>query len=206
MKGAHGGSLSLYLDMDKLVSTIEREFSNLASAEALAATRKFVPTSTQVYGLRMPQLNEMAKKYKDGSIPLSLALWETGSFEGRMLAVKLLEKLGRNEASEILKVMDLFKDNLSDWAICDTLGMQGARKALKYYPRDCFDLARRYILNNNPWVIRLGIVLLIHFTKSSEYRDQIPGIVAHLRQSKDHYLKKALVWLDKNLEKNLTSS
>jgi 3-methyladenine DNA glycosylase AlkD len=46
---------------------------------------------------------------------------------------------------------------------------------------------------------RLGVVLLTHYAKNAVLRDTIISIVRPLRADKEHYIQKALAWLDRDL-------
>ena len=45
----------------------------------------------------------------------------------------------------------------------------------------------------------LGIVLLTHYAKEPARRAEVQQIVRPLRPEKEHYIKKALAWLDRDL-------
>ncbi len=73
---------------------IQALLQEMGSAEAKASVLKFVPTSQKVYGVRVPHLNRMAHEFKNGGTGLVLALWKSGAFEERLLAAKILGKIG----------------------------------------------------------------------------------------------------------------
>ena len=50
----------------------------------------------------MPLLNELCKQLKEGGFPLVYTLWQSGSFEEKMLAAKLIKKLAKKEPVEAL--------------------------------------------------------------------------------------------------------
>ncbi len=54
---------------------IQKELAANASADFIASVNKFVPGSQKVYGVKMPVLNELAKKYKDSGFDLVEQLW-----------------------------------------------------------------------------------------------------------------------------------
>ena len=193
---------SSFTYMDDIIEEIREAMIALASEEAQEATRKFVPTSVNVYGLRMPQLNDLASKYSRYGWDLSEALWDRGSFEERMLAVKILAKCPVRQPEKAFALMEKFRPEVNDWAICDTLGLVGSRKFIRKIPDTYFNAAVRYLSHPDPWTIRLGLVLLIHFTSMPGYTQKVPRLVDPLRGHPDHYVKKAIVWIDKHIARN----
>ena len=45
---------------------------------------------TKIYGVRNPQLNEIAKLFKAGSFDLVKELWDAGAYEEKITAIKIL--------------------------------------------------------------------------------------------------------------------
>src|ERR1051326_3146743 len=71
------------------LALIQRALRDAATEDAAAASRKFVPSAVKVYGVRIPVINDLARKHKAGGLALSRALWRSGAFEERLLAAKL---------------------------------------------------------------------------------------------------------------------
>ncbi len=67
--------------MPALLKQLQEELKSHSTEDAKAAALKFVPGVTKIYGIRMPVLNEMAKKYKEGGFELVKELWRSGAFE-----------------------------------------------------------------------------------------------------------------------------
>lgn len=53
-----------------------------------------VPGKQKIYGVKTPILNEMAKKYREGSFDLAQELWNSGTLEEKIIAIKIVEKIG----------------------------------------------------------------------------------------------------------------
>jgi 3-methyladenine DNA glycosylase AlkD len=89
--------------------------------------------------------------------------------------------------------------DLSDWAVCDTLGTQGIRSIAAAQRDAMFILAERLTRSRRPCERRLGIVLLLNFASISKERAAIRKVPAPLRSDKESYGRKALTWIDKDL-------
>jgi 3-methyladenine DNA glycosylase AlkD len=181
------------------LSLIQRALHDAATDDAAAASRKFVASAVKVYGVRMPVINDLARQHKAGGLALSKALWRSGAFEERLLAAKLLGSLARKDPSQTLALVEEFAEGIADWAVCDTLGMQSV-KAIAVKQQACIlEMSRRLIAAHAMWQRRLGVVLLTHYAKDAVLRDTIIAIVRPLRADKEHYVQKALAWLDRDL-------
>ena len=56
-----------------------------------------VPGKQKIYGVKTPVLNELAKKYKEGSFDLAKELWNSGALEEKIIAIKIVEKVGKTD-------------------------------------------------------------------------------------------------------------
>jgi 3-methyladenine DNA glycosylase AlkD len=76
-----------------LLKEIQEQLKLKSTSEGKLSTQKFVPNSQEIYGTRMPDINELAKQYKEGGFDLVKELWTSGAFEEKVLAAKLLNRI-----------------------------------------------------------------------------------------------------------------
>jgi 3-methyladenine DNA glycosylase AlkD len=189
------------MDHSKL-NEIQSFLKQKGTEEGRASFRKFVPTSQKVYGVRLPDINDLANQYKKEGPELAIALWQAGSFEERLLAAKLLGKGARKQPREALQLVRQFSGDVSDWAVCDTLGTQSIKTIAKEHDKEVFALSKELLPSPNPWQRRLGIVLLEGFTKDKKHHSQINTYLEIVKDDKEYYVKKAVAWIKRNLEKS----
>jgi 3-methyladenine DNA glycosylase AlkD len=189
------------LDLSARVSSIKQALAAQSDEKAKAAVRKFVPTSQHVYGVRLPLLNQIAKEHRAGGFELAEALWTSGAFEEKLLAAKLLGSSCKNDPDRALTLAKKFAPLISDWAVCDTLGMQGVKGIALEKQIELFAWSNKLVKSKNLWERRLGLVLLTHFVKERSSRTQIEETLAKLGGDKEHYIKKAVQWLQRDLRK-----
>jgi 3-methyladenine DNA glycosylase AlkD len=79
--------------MSKEFLEIQEILKIKSNSEAKASFQKFIPSSQKIYGVRVPELNELAVKYKSGGFGTVEELWKNGSFEEKLLATKILGKV-----------------------------------------------------------------------------------------------------------------
>jgi len=190
------------MDISQRVFSIKQALAAKSDEKAKAAVRKFIPTSQHVYGVRLPLLNQIAKEHRDDGFELAEALWKSGAFEEKLLAAKLLGKSCKKDPDRALTLAKKFAAEITDWAVCDTLGMQGVKGIALKKQAELFAWSNELVKSKNPWERRLGLVLLTHFVKDKDSRAQIEETLARVRGDKEHYVKKAVEWLERDLRSN----
>jgi 3-methyladenine DNA glycosylase AlkD len=191
----------MQMDISQRASLIKQALAANSDDKAKDAVRKFIPTSQHVYGVRLPLLNQIAKEHRDGGFELAEALWKSGAFEEKLLAAKLLGSFCKKDPDRALTLAKRFAAQISDWALCDTLGMQGMKGIALEKQIELCAWSHKLVKSKNLWERRLGLVLLTHFVKDRNSRPQIQETLATLRGDKEHYVKKAVEWLQKDLRR-----
>jgi 3-methyladenine DNA glycosylase AlkD len=184
-------------ELKEIQSALER----MADPAAKASFKKFVPTSQNVYGVRLPFLNELAKQYKSAKFDLVRELWNSGVFEEKLLAAKILGRICKGDPDKTLALLAQFSSEISDWAVCDTLATQGIRGIYKIKQKEIFDLAKKFVKSGDIWQRRMGIVLLTNYAKDPSLRSEIEMLIEPLASDKEKYIKKAIIWIRKDLNK-----
>jgi 3-methyladenine DNA glycosylase AlkD len=150
----------------------------------------------------MPVLNELCKQLKEGGFPLVYTLWQSGSFEEKMLAAKLINKLAKKEPAEALAAVKKFSNDIQDWAVCDTLGMQSLKPIAVSHIKEIFALAKKLNRSKNFWQRRLSLVLVEVYAKDENMHDAINTLLQPLKTDKEYYVKKAVEWIGKSMKKS----
>jgi len=154
-----------------------------------------------VYGVCVPFLNQLAKEHREGGLELAEALWQAGAFEERLLAAKLLGSSCKKDPDKAVRLAKRFASGISDWAVCDTLATQGLRGIAVKKQGELFAWSNKLVKSKNPWERRLSLVLLTHFVKDKELRPQINETLATLSSDKEYYVKKAVEWIKRDIQK-----
>lgn len=172
-----------------------------ANAGAKAAYQKFVPGKDKIYGVRMPVVNELARQFKQGGFELVEELWKAGALEEKLLAVKILGKIAKKNPERSLKIIKLFAKNIGNWAVCDAMGMQGLKPILKTHQKEIFALAWKYNSSTDYWQRRLSLVLVEWYTRIKTLHPEIKKLIKPLEKDDEYYVKKAVTWINRNLQK-----
>lgn len=184
-----------------MIEEIRKELKKNSSKATVESIRKFVPGAQEVYGVKMPVINSLAKTYEGGGFPLVEQLWDEGSFEERMLAPRILSRIAKKDPKKSFKLVEHFSKTISDWAICDCIGMHALRKLRKSHQEDIFRLSEKLIASKNPWKRRLALVLVESYTKQESLHPRIKKLISVVKDDDEYYVKKAIVWLERNFKK-----
>ena len=187
--------------MSTLLKQIQKELKERSTPEAKAAALKFVPNAEKVYGIRTPVLNEMARKNKEGGFELVKELWKSGAFEEKLLAAKLLNVICKKDPMFSLELVTGFTKDISDWAVCDAVGMQSLKPVAKKIQKEIFSLSDKLIKSKSLWERRLSLVIIEVFTKDKSLQPEIMKRVKMLENDGEYYVRKAVVWIKRNFEK-----
>ena len=162
---------------------------------------KIIPGKQKIYGVKMPVLNEIVKQYKSGSFTLATDLWHAGAYEERIIAVKIIEKTGKEDPTLLLKLFQQFAKDIDNWAVGDGLGMQFLRSIVKTHHKEIFAIANKFNSSKNSWQRRLSLVMVEWYTRSKAFHPAIKLLVNNLENDEEYYVKKAIVWINKNFAK-----
>ena len=187
--------------MSALLKQVQQELRNNSTPEAKAAALKFVPHAQDVYGIRTPVLNLLAKKYKDGGFELVDELWFSGAFEEQLLAGKMLRLVCRKDPEQAIKMVGRFSKKITNWAVCDTLGMQSLKPVAKKMQKEIFLMSERLSISKDPWQRRLSLVLIEIYTRDKNLHPEIIKRIKSLEKDSEYYVKKAVDWIRRNLKK-----
>ena len=187
--------------MSAQLKEIQQILKSKAIPEAKDAYKKFVPCKEKIYGVRTPVLNDLAQHYKTGGFDLIEELWNAGALEEKILAVKMLGKIAKKDPERSLQITQIFAKNIGNWAVCDAMGMQGLKPILKTHQKEIFALAWKYNSSKDFWQRRLSLVLVEWYTRDKNCYAEIKQLVKELENDEEYYVKKAIVWINKNFLK-----
>jgi 3-methyladenine DNA glycosylase AlkD len=187
--------------MSKELVEIQTALAAKADKSNVEFFQKMVPGEQKIYGVKTPVLNELVKKYKACSFDLAEELWESGALEEKIIAIKIIEKTGKTDPERLLKLLPKFSKRIDNWAVCDGLGMQFLRGIVKTHQQEIFRLAEKFNRSKNPWQRRLSLVMVEWYTRIPAAHPAIKKLVKNLEGDKEYYVKKAIVWINRNFKK-----
>jgi 3-methyladenine DNA glycosylase AlkD len=182
--------------------SIQEILKQSSSEEGRVAAAKFVPgLGERVYGVRMPTVNQLAGQFKSGGFKLIEELWKSGSLEEKILAAKILDKIARKDPTYSIRLVRYFSKNIGNWAVCDAIGMQALKPIVLTHDKEIFALAKELNKAKDPWQRRLSLVLVEWYTRFTKFHPEIKKLIKSLENDEEYYVKKAIVWINRNLQK-----
>ena len=185
-----------------MLTEIQNILKSKATPETIASHNKFLPDNNEkIYGVKMPVINELAGKYKAGGFDLVQRLWKAGALEEKVLAIKMLGKIAKKDPERSLQLFKQFAANINNWVVCDALGMQALKPLVNSHQEVIFRMAKVFNCSKDPWQRRLSLVMVEWYTRKKEHHQQIKQLVKALENDEEYYVKKAIVWINRNFEK-----
>ena len=146
--------------------------------------------SNNLIGIRTPILKEIAKKISKGDYKTFIKLNNHKFYEEIIIHGIIIGYL--SDFNESLSLLDIFIPYVDNWAINDIVCAN--MKMFKKYQKIGFNKILNYIDSNNPFQIRIGIVLLLDFYINDKYIDKIFDIVDNIKND-NYYVRMANAWL-----------
>ena len=187
------------------MSVAVKEIQQLLNARVQKGNKSFfekiIPGNQKIYGVKTPLLNEIVKQYKSGSFILVKERWHAGSYEERIIAIKIMEKTGKEDPVLLLNLFQQFAKDIDNWAVGDGLGMQSIRSIVKTHHTEIFAIANKFNTSKNMWQRRLSLVMVEWYTRNKAFQPAIKLLVNNLKNDEEYYVKKAIVWFIRTLQK-----
>ncbi len=188
---------------------VQKALRALASPEIAANLQCFFKTGPGQYGdgdvflgIKMPQLRELAKQYRDATLATITTLLESRYHEERMLALVLL--MSFYEAADEAARQDAYNlylrhtHRINNWDLVDVSAPRVVGRHLQERPRKIlYQLARSPLL----WERRIAILATAWFIRLDDFDDTLK--IAEILLPDDHDLMhKAVGWMLREVGKH----
>lgn len=193
------------------VTEIRNKLQALANKEDAKFAQKFFKTSPGQYGagdiflgIRVPQLRQLAKEYKNIKLVEIVELLKSSFHEERALALFILVLIFQ-KANETLKeeIYNLYLNHtnfINNWDLVDVSASHIVGKYLANKDRSIlYKLAK----SNSLWERRISIIATHYFIKNNDFTDTLK-ISEILLKDKEDLIHKAVGWMLREVgKKNL---
>lgn len=150
---------------------------SLGSEEQAAGAGRFIPGMGASYGVPVPALRIIATelaKWGQRRPPQAFALveqlWRNGSRDERVIAAKMLERLGKRAWAETLETAASFVGDIHNWEECDQLACFGLRHVVQRHPEAVLPRCQTWVQDEDKWTRRFGVAVLTSLPKDKGYR------------------------------------
>ena len=150
---------------------------SLGGEEQAAGAARFIPGMGQSYGVPIPALRIIAaelttwgQRSPAEAFALVKRLWRNGSRDERVIAAKMLERLGKRLWTETLEVAASFVGSIRNWEECDQLACFGLRYVVQRHPEAVLPRCQAWVQDEDKWTRRFGVVVPISLTQVKTYQ------------------------------------
>ena len=176
---------------DKEYSRLIKYLNKEAEDEYRQFSERLIPDCKNILGVRMPKLREIAKYISQGNWREYIKFSKNDTFEEIVLkgAVIGLAQVNLEEFSQLVKDYIPLVDN---WAICDYFC--AGLKQIKKYKKEFLPEIISFLESENPWIKRVGIVLLKVAYVDEKYVSEVLKL-AEKTICEHYYVQMAHAWL-----------
>lgn len=168
-----------------------RYLENLSDKEYKAFSEKTCFTNYEMLGIRVPILREIAKKIKkETEYEEFLQLVQNKSYEETMIEGFVIASI--KEEEKILPHFHSFLPKIDNWGICDSFC--NSLQIVKKNPSMFFALAKELALQEEEFISRVGLIILLNFFVKEEYCKEIFELLDGIKSDK-YYINMAEAWL-----------
>ena len=154
---------------------------------------KLLCSDLPVVGLRVPFLRKKAKEIAKGDGIGFLQVCGTDTYEERLLYGLVAAALPVSYG-EFLLYCDFYTEQLAEnWAHCDIF-CSSVKKCIKDHEREFFEHIEKYLCSENPWAVRMGLVMMLSNYLMEEYMEEVLKRTDSV-SSEHYYIRMAQAWL-----------
>jgi len=150
---------------------------SLGSEEQAAGARRFIPGLAESYGVPLPALRIIAtelvkwgRNRPSQAFSLIERLWRNGSRDERVIAAKMLERMGKREWARTLELAASFVNDIRNWEECDQLACFGLRAVVQRHLEAVLSRCEDWVQDEDTWTRRFGVAVLTSLPKDKAYR------------------------------------
>ncbi len=177
-----------------------------------AGMRRVIPGEVEVYGVRVPQLREMARDWqrahrkiaREELMALLEALWNGASREEHLLVVYLLGRYKRWIPDLTWSRFEYWRRGLDNWEVSDGLAMWVLGPWLLADPDTRLAHLRDLIADEDVWSRRLALVATVPINRGHTgftVPDLTLDLIDRVKEEKDPMITKAISWALRELTK-----
>ena len=149
----------------------------LGSEEQADGARHFIPGMGESYGVPVPVLRVIAvelvkwgQSHPDQIFVMVERMWYNDSRDERVIAAKVLERLGKRDWERTLAVAASFVGSIRNWEECDQLGCFGLRSVVQRHPEAVLPCCSAWVQDPGKWPRRFGVVVMISLPATKGYQ------------------------------------
>lgn len=152
--------------------------------------QKIVQSKKKMIGIRTPILRKIAKQIGKNNSLSYLEVCKNHYYEE-----VLLEGFIISEIKDVKTSLSYFENwilKITEWSTCDMV--VSSYKIVKKNKELYFKRIKEYLKNDQEFIVRVGLVLLLDYYIEKEYIEEIFILVDNINRE-EYYIKMAIAWL-----------
>lgn len=162
---------------------------SLSQPQKVDWARRIINTKMPLLAIKTPDIRKMVSAIAKGDLSGFLDLSLDRYYENLAINGSLICKI--RDFSELERRLTAYAAKIDNWAHCDLLSFDVNPSNAE----DFWNLAKRYIADDLPFVRRVGIVIVFHFVKDEKYVDKIFEILNGFENETEYYVNMICAWL-----------
>lgn len=182
---------------------VRDRLNSISTKENRESGERYFKESVKIMGVKTADVSKIADSiykelpYKDKYSVFEVCelLWRDGVMEETFVACNwVYKKKGEFERSEFLRFERWIKENVTNWATCDTFCNHTMGTFIDMYP-EFLEKLMIWAKDSNRWVRRAAAVSLIIPAREGRYLDQIIELAYALLKDPDDMVRKGYGWM-----------
>ncbi|SHN78036.1 3-methyladenine DNA glycosylase AlkD [Paenibacillus sp. ov031] len=166
----------------QLLSLVEPEYQKFSAA--------LIPNITNLLGVRLPEIRKMAKQIVKEDWRAYLKTADDDYFEEVMLQAMVIGH-AQADIEELLQHIAWFVPKIDNWSVCDSFC--GGLKYTKAHLDQVWHFLQPYLVSNQEYDIRFGVVMLLNFYMEEKYISRVLASLDTIHHE-GYYVKMAVAW------------
>ncbi|MDR2090812.1 MAG: DNA alkylation repair protein [Clostridiales bacterium] len=146
---------------------------------------------TEIIGVRTPVMRDIARRISKGDYKSFLKFNTYKTHEEKMIA-GILIGLVKIEYPELMRMLKDFVPHISNWGLTDITAIKF--KQIEKNKTQALTEITAFLHSENPWEIRLGLILLLALYVDAEYIEACLAAAASVRDT-HYYVRMGNAWL-----------
>ncbi|WP_091167499.1 DNA alkylation repair protein [Paenibacillus sp. 1_12] len=171
-------------------NSIKEQLFGLAEVDYQKFSAALIPNINNVLGVRLPELRKLAKIIAKGDWRTYLEQADNEYFEEIMLQGMVIGYV-QTDLDELLRYAADFVPKIDNWSVCDSFCIGLKLTITNREPM--WDFLQPYLLSNQEYDIRFGVVMLLDYYIEEEYISRVLQRLDNIKHE-GYYVKMAVAW------------
>lgn len=169
---------------------MKEQLMQLADPDYQQFSTALIPNTSNILGVRLPQLRKLAKELAKGNWQAYLAENAHEWFEETMLHGMIIGAVNV-DLEDRLKLIADFVPHIKNWSVCDSFC--SGLKFTRDHKERVWGFLQPYLASDQEYEIRFGVVMLLNYYIEDAYIAAVLQLLDRI-QHEGYYVKMAVAW------------